>query len=122
MELHISMIPSPEDPPWRSDDYQSGLRGLEMAFNVDGLEVHEAGRSSVIAECGTTISGEWWVRLDAMPHSVLAAVVGSWLQERRGRTVCLTIGEVEADVLTVDEFLGAIQCARLYQELSESDS
>jgi len=122
MELHISMIPSPEDPPWRSDDYQSSLRGLELAFRADGLDIHESERSSVIAECGTAMSGEWMIRLDAMPHSVLEAVVGSWLQARRGRAVCLTIGEIEADVLTVAEFIDAIKCARLYQEMSESDS
>jgi len=122
MELHISMIPSPEDPPWRSDDYQSSLRSLELAFKADGLEIQEVGRSSIIVEGGTAISGEWRVRLDAMPHSVLEAQVGSWLQARRGRTVCLTIGEIEADVLTVDEFIDAIKCARFYQEISESDS
>ena len=122
MELHISMIPSPEDPPWRSDDYQSGLRSLELAFKADGVEIHEAESPSVIAECGAAMSGEWMVRLDAMPDSVLETVVGSWLQARRGRTVCLTIGEIEADVLTVAEFIDAIQCARFYQEISESDS
>jgi len=55
--------------------------------------------------------------------SVLEAVVGSWLQGRRGRAICLTIGEIEADVLTVAEFfIDAIKCAKLYQEMSESDS
>jgi len=122
MELHLSMIPSSEDPPWRSDGYQSSLRRLELAFKTDDLDIHERERPFAITECGAPMSGEWVIRLDAMQHSILVAVVGSWLQERQGRAVCLTIGEIEADVLTVAEFIDAIKCARLYQEMSEGDS
>jgi hypothetical protein len=43
MELHISMIPSSEDPDWRSDDYQSELRNLGLTLRARGLEIHDAG-------------------------------------------------------------------------------
>ena len=108
MELQISMIPSPEDPPWRSDDYQSGLRNLGLTLRADGLEI--------------PISGEWRVKLSATLGPILGVPVGSWLQARRGRTVRLTIGEVEADVRTADELVNAIKIAKFYQEAVENES
>lgn len=121
MELQISMIPSPEDPAWRSDDYQSELRNLGLTLKADGLEIHDVGGYSVRAGCSSAISGEWKVKLDAMLDQVLGAPVGSWLQARRGRTVRLTIGEIEADVRTVDELVSVIRTAKFYQENAENE-
>jgi hypothetical protein len=121
MELQISMIPSPEDPPWRSDDYQSELRNLGLALRADGLEIREVSAQSAREGCIACISGEWRVKLAATLGSILEAPVNSWLQARRGRTVRLTVGEIEADVRTVDELLCVIKTARAYQEVAESE-
>jgi hypothetical protein len=122
MELLISMIPSPDDPPWRSDDYQSELRNLGLSFRADGLEIRDQGSRPVGAGCVPEISGEWRVKLDAMVGPILEAPVGSWLEARRGRTVRLTIGEIEADVRTVDELVSVIKKATRYEEVSENES
>jgi len=122
MELQISMIPSPDDPPWRSDDYQSELRNLGVALRADGLEVREVGNLPVREGCVACISGEWRVRLGDRVGPALKAPVGSWLQARRGRTVRLTIGETEADVRTVDELVSVIKIAKSYEEVSENDA
>ena len=53
MELHISMIPSPEDSPLRSADYQSELHTLGQTLRADGVEIQSAG-------CPP---GEWRVKL-----------------------------------------------------------
>ena len=122
MELQISMIPSPEDPPWRSDDYQSELRNLGQALKADGLEIHEVGSHPVRSGGTPPSSGEWKVELDAMLEPTLKAPVGSWLQARRGRTARLRIGEIEADVRTVEELARVIKIAECYEEVTENES
>jgi len=122
MELQISMIPSPEDPPWMSDAYQSDLRKVGLTLRADGLELREVGGRSVREGCATCISGEWRVALNATIGPILKAPIGSWLQARRGRTVRLTIGEVEADVRTADELASVIKLAKGYQDVAESES
>jgi hypothetical protein len=122
MELQISMIPSPDDPPWRSDDYQSELRSLGLALKADGLEVREVGSQPVREGCVACISGEWRVRLGDRVGLALKIPVGTWLQARRGRTVRLTIGETEADVQTAEELVSVIKIARSYEEVSENEA
>jgi hypothetical protein len=122
MELQISMIPSPEDPPMKSDDYQSELRKLGLALRDDGLEIHEVGSHPVRGGETPTISGEWRVKLGATLEPILKAPVGSWLQARRGRTARLRIGEIEADVRTAEEFARVIKIAKCYQDVTENES
>jgi hypothetical protein len=122
MELQISMIPSPEDPPWRSDDYQSELRNLGLTLRADGLEIRDVGSPSVRAGCAPALSGEWRIEIGATLGPILGAPVGSWLQARRGRTVRLTIGAMEADVRTADELVSVVKIARFYQEAAENES
>ena len=122
MDLRISMIPSPKDPPWISDDYQSDLRNLGSSLKADGLEFDDVGAHFTRAGLGPAISGEWKVKCGDTLGSILRAPVGSWLQARQGRTVHLTIGEVEVDVRTADELLCALKIAKCYEELAESDS
>jgi hypothetical protein len=122
MELQISMIPSPEDPPWRSDDYQSELRELGLALRGDGLEICEVGSHPVRSGETSPISGEWRIKLGAMLEPILKAPVGSWLQARRGRTARLRIGEIEADVRTAEEFARVIKIAKCYQDVTENES
>jgi hypothetical protein len=122
MKVQISMIPSPEDPPWRSADYQSELRNLGLALKADGLEIHEVGSNSVHSAGSLPISGEWKVELGAALEPILKTPVGSWLQGRRGRTARLRIGEIEADVRTVEELVRVIKIAKCYQEVTESES
>jgi hypothetical protein len=122
MELQISMIPSPEDPPWRSDDYQSELRELGLALRGDGLEICEVGSHPVRSGEISPISGEWRIKLGAMLEPILKAPVGSWLQARRGRTARLRIGEIEADVRTAEELARVIKIAKCYQDVTENES
>jgi hypothetical protein len=123
MELQISMIPSPEDPAWRSDDYQSELRNLGLTLRADGLEIHEVGSPSLPSgDSPPPISGEWRVKLGANLEPALRVPVGSWLQARRGRTARLRIGEIEADIRTVEELGRVLKIAKCYQEVTESES
>ena len=122
MELQISMIPSPEDPPWRSDDYQSELRKLGLALRGDGLEIHEVGSHPVRSGETSPLSGEWRFKLGTTLEPILKAPVGSWLQARRGRTARLRIGEIEADVRTVDELTRVLKIANCYQQVAEEES
>jgi hypothetical protein len=121
MELHISMIPSPQDPPCRSADYQSELRNLGLTLKADGLEIRDVGLNSARSGC-TSVSGEWRIPLSPTLGPALEAPVGSWLQGRRGRTVRLIIGETEADVRTIDELVNLIKIARSYQDVADSSS
>ena len=118
MELQICMIPSPEDPPLRSDDYQSALRSLGMVLRSDGLDIHDVGAR----QSSAAMSGEWRVDLDAAVAPVLQAPLGLWLQARRGRAARLRIGEIEADVRTIDELVRVIRIAKCYQDVVESDA
>jgi hypothetical protein len=122
MELQICLIPSPEDPPWRSDDYQSELRQLDLALRGDGLEIHEVGSHALRSGETSPISGEWRVKLGATLEPILAAPVGSWLHARRGRTARLRIGEIEADVRTAEELARVIKIAKCYQEVTENET
>jgi hypothetical protein len=122
MEVQISMIPSPEDPPLRSDDYQSELRKLGLALRGDGVEIHEVGSHPVRRGEMPTISGEWRVKLGAMLEPVFKVPIGSWLQARRGRTARLRIGEIEADVRTAEELARVIKIAKCYQDVTEAES
>lgn len=112
MELQISMIPSPEDAPWRSADYQSELLSLGQTLRADGVEIQSIGCPS----------GEWRVELGSALVSNLGSSVGSWLQARRGRTIRLKMGEIEADIRTVEELTRVIKIARCYQEVTENES
>ena len=122
MELQISMIPSPEDPPWRSDDYQSELRNLGLTLRADGLEMRDVGSPAVRAGCSPALSGEWRIEIGAALGPILGAPIGSWLQARRGRTVRLTIGAMEADVRTADELVRVVKIAKFYQDAAENES
>jgi hypothetical protein len=122
MELHISMIPSPKDPSWMSDDYQASLRQLGSTLKADGLEIRDVGSPSARAGCPPCVSGEWRVELGAAIAPKLVPPVGSWLQARQGRTVRLTIGEIEADVRTADELVSVINIAKFHQERREKES
>ena len=122
MELQISMIPSPEDPAWRSYDYQSELRNLGLTLRADGLEIHEVGSPPLPSVDSPPISGEWRIKLGANLEPALRVPVGSWLQARRGRTARLRIGEIEADIRTVEELGRVLKIARCYQEVIESES
>jgi hypothetical protein len=121
MELQISMIPSPEDPAWRSDDYQSELRNLGLTLRADGLEIHEVGSHPFPSGNSPPISGEWRVKLGANLEPALCVPVGSWLQARRGRTARLRIGEIEADIRTVEELGRVLKIANCYQEVTEGE-
>jgi hypothetical protein len=119
MELLISMIPSPEDPPWMSDAYQADLRNLGLMLSADGLDINDVASHS---GCPPAMSGEWRVTLGATLGPKLGAPVGSWLQARRGRIVHVTIGMVEVDVRTVDELVSVIKIANCYQKIAEDES
>ena len=121
MELRISMIPSPKDPPWISEDYQSDLRNLGLSLRADGLEIDDVGPRPIKTGSLCAITGEWRVKLCNTLGPVLGAPVGSWLQARHGRTVHLTIGKVEVDVRTAEELLCAIKIAGLYEQSADSD-
>lgn len=122
MELQISTIPSPEDPPWRSADYQSELRELGVRLRADGLDLREVHSPSPCSDCPPAISGEWSVPLDAVLTPILEAPLGSWLQARHGRTARLRIGAIEADVRNVQELVRVIKVAKCYQDVAESES
>jgi hypothetical protein len=122
MELRISTIPSPEDPPWRSVDYQSELRELGAKLRADGLAIREVNFSAGCSDCPPAVSGEWRVPLDAALAPVLEAPLGSWLQARHGRTARLRIGEIEADVRNVQELARVIRVAKCYQDVTEGES
>lgn len=122
MELQISMIPSPEDPPLRSDGYQSELRNLGLTLRADGLEIRDVGSPSVRAGRSPAILGEWRIEIGATLGPTLGAPIGSWLQARRGRTVRLTIGAMEADVRTADELISVVKIAKFYQEAAENEN
>jgi hypothetical protein len=68
------------------------------------------------------MSGEWRIELSATLGPILGVPVGSWLQARRGRTVRLIIGEMEADVRTANELVSVIKIAKFYQEAAENES
>lgn len=122
MELQICMIPSPEDPPLGSTEYQLELRALGLTLKQSGLDVRDSGSRRLYVECQAPMLGEWWVKLGPQAAALLSATVHSWLEARRGRTARLKIGEVEADVRTVEELAAVIQVANRYQSISEMDS
>ena len=62
------------------------------------------------------------MRLGGAIGAILGAPVESWLQARPGRTVHLTIGEIEADVRTADELVSVIKIANCYQDAAEQSS
>ena len=121
MELRISTIPSPDDPPWRSADYQLELRELGGRLRADGLEIIEVS-SVTCSDCPPAVSGEWRVPLDAALAPILEAPLGSWLQARHGRTARLRIGEIEADIRSVQELVRVIRVAKCYQDVTEGES
>lgn len=120
MELQISMIPSPEDASWRSNDYQSELRDLGSTLRAGGLEIHDLSCHPASKQATSPVYGEWSVPLCASLAPILETPVGSWLQAKRGRTVRMKIGEIEADVRTVAELIKVIGIAKFYQEASEN--
>lgn len=122
MDLQISMIGSPEDPQWMSDSYQTDLREVGRALRAKGLEIREVGGRSAREGCASCVSGEWKVALNAGIGPILKVSVGSWLQARRGRTVRLKMGEIEADVRTAEELASVIKLAKGYMKVAESES
>ena len=122
MELQISMIPSPDDPPWRDPGYQSELRNLGQTLKADGLVIHEVGSHPVHPGESPQVSGEWRVELGTTLEPALRAPVGTWLRARQGRTAKLRIGEIEADIRTAEELARVLKIAKCYQEVTENES
>ena len=123
-ELDLTLIPGPNDPPFRSPDYQAELRQFEQCLRSNGLEVSP---TIELREAWTPVPvpapylGDFTIKLAAIVGPVLGTGIGAWLQARIGRKVRLRVGPdgFEAEARTTEEVEKLLDLAREFQQRNQ---
>jgi hypothetical protein len=101
-ELSIVLIPSPDDPPKHSKEYQTELSTFAQEMRAHGIDFSTRAVLMESASGGGFSLGEFFAVLKTVSPA-LAVTVGAWLQKKYGRKVKLKYKDVEIEATTVED-------------------
>jgi hypothetical protein len=101
----LVLVPSPDDEPVFSAEYQKILSDFYGALKLEGVEASARMRAFDAAGAVSGLTGEFILTITALASVVtpIATLTGAWLHARLGRKVRLKIGDVEAEAQTVED-------------------
>lgn len=109
MDLYMSLVRAPEDPPLEDAGYQRELDEVGNFTVRRGLTLYSAKGSNALGGGGIGY-GEFVVygvqigsKVIPALITVLSGALGAWLHARYGRKVRLKIGDIEAEAQTREE-------------------
>jgi hypothetical protein len=99
-DLQLELVPSSEDPPLQSQEYQNVLREFSDSLEIGNLSV--SSQVLLIEAAGHEIAphlGVFYTSLQsAIP--VIGAALTSWFAGRYGRKVRVKVGDIEVEANT----------------------
>lgn len=115
--LEIELVPSPEDPPLESDEYQAALQGFSDVLEQGGLDV--SSHVLLIEAAGHEIAPHLGVFLTSLQTALPVVGTGltSWFAGRYGREVRVKVGDIEVEANTASD---AAKLLTKAQEIAQS--
>lgn len=101
-ELTITLIPSSDDPPKHTKEYQAELGTLEKEMRGQGIEFSSRAFLMESASGGGFSLGEFYAIVKTV-SPLLTVSLGAWLHKRYGRKVKLKFKDVQIEATTVEE-------------------
>jgi len=101
-ELSVILVPSPDDPPKPSKEYQAELSAFAQSMRSQGIDFSSRAVMMESASGGGFTLGEFLVVVKTI-SPVLTALVGAWLHAKFGRKVKLKYKDIQVEAATVED-------------------
>ncbi len=106
--LRLTLVRAPDDEASFSPGYQRELRQFYSLARAEGGKISAVTFTAAHADGGDGFVGEFMVPCTPVAGSTLTAATGAWLQGRAGRTLRLTMGDVEVEATSAGELYGLL--------------
>jgi hypothetical protein len=106
--LRLTLVRAPDDEAAFSPGYQRELRQFYSLARAEGGKIDAVTFTTDHADGGDGFVGEFMVPCTPVAGSTLTAATGAWLQGRAGRTLRLTLGDVEVEATSAGELYGLL--------------
>jgi len=120
-KLSIQLLPSVEDEPLRSAEYQAGLSEFAKKLQANGMNPSMAMHFEESADSHSFLLGSFSLELGKVIVVPICTAAGAWLHAKYGRKVRLKIGETEseAEAQTVEEVKQLLEYAKRHKNSRE---
>jgi hypothetical protein len=117
VRVEINLIPSPDDPPAESPEYQDELNRF-----ADGVQDKDRPVSSTVelieaSGVETVLLGGFFFVLGSLKPA--APIIAAWIRSRSGRKVSMKVGGDEFQASTPEELEKVIDLAEKYKRNTE---
>src|ERR1700674_3489511 len=117
--LRLTLVRAPDDEASFSPGYQRELRQFYSLARAEGGRIGAVTFTVDRADGGGGFVGEFVVPLTPVAGPTLTAAAGAWLQGRAGRTLRLTMGDVEVEATSPGELYGLLNLTMVVRERHE---
>ena len=117
--LRLTLVRAPDDEASFSPGYQRELRQFYNLARAEGGKIRAVTFTTDHADGGDGFVGEFMVPCTPVAGSTLTAATGAWLQGRAGRTLRLTMGDVEVEATSAGELYGLLNLTMAVTERHE---
>lgn len=100
--ISIILIPSPDDPPKQSEEYQSGISALEKSMRSEEIAFTSSRYLIESTSGGGFALGEFLVAAKSVAP-LLSGLFGAWLRGKFGRRVKLKYKDLQIEATTVED-------------------
>ena len=107
--LRLTLMRAPDDEAAFSPGYQAELRQFYSLARAEGGKISAVTFTADRADGGDGFVGEFVVPFTPFAGSTLTAAAGAWLQGRAGRTLRLTMGEIEVTATSPGELYALLK-------------
>ncbi|MCF5507466.1 MULTISPECIES: hypothetical protein [Pseudomonas] len=100
LRLQLRLLRAPDDSAVFGADYQTELRQFKQQLEVTGLAVSPTFATVDRAGAVKGLTGQFllsWVPAIGLPLKTLGEIAMAWINGRAGRTLRLTVGDVELE-------------------------
>jgi hypothetical protein len=104
----LTLVRAPDDEASFSPGYQAELRQFCSVARAEDGKISAVTFTTDRADGGDGFVGEFMVPCTPVAGSTLTAATGAWLQGRAGRTLRLTMGDVEVEATSAGELYGLL--------------
>ncbi|WP_246217399.1 hypothetical protein [Paraburkholderia panacisoli] len=113
--LRILLIPSADDSPFFSDEFQANLRAFFQTLDAADIQVSSVALNMDIVDARRPLMGEFVFSL-AQVGPALSAALGAWLEANAGRKLRLKIIGVEFEANTMTQLVQVLDKAIALRE------
>ncbi|WP_158936939.1 hypothetical protein [Burkholderia sp. S171] len=117
--LRLTLVRAPDDEAAFSPGYQRELRQFYSLARAEGGQIRAVTFTTDHADGGDGFVGEFLVPFTPVAGSTLTAAACAWLQGRAGRTLRLTMSEVEVEATSPGELYALLNLTMAVTERHE---